>query len=322
MNEQYIEALVQKYAEGTATNEEVQQLMDWYHAASVEEVAWPTAHAKEKDDVYHRMLQHLQNSLPVKRGYLYWLTPLRAAAVLVIILGAATLFYLWPASPLTYSSFTNSSGQIRHMQLPDGSMVWLNAATTLRYANAFKQKRQLQLDGEAYFEVKHDPEHPFIVESGGLHIRVLGTRFNIRSYSDADRTIVSLLQGKVSISAAEKELAVLEPGSQMEWDRSFKKAITNPIDTTVVVAWKKGQLQFQGQPLLEIVQTLERWYGVRFQFANSGLAQCRYYMSFDNTTSLRDLLALLTEITRMDFVVDKHSIVDKQTIIISGTGCQ
>jgi transmembrane sensor len=315
MNEQHIEILVQKYADGIATSEEEKQLMDWYRLASVENVSWPAANTKEKDQVYQRMLQRLQNSLPVKRGQLYWLTPFRAAAVLLVVLGAAVLFYLWPAPPLTYSTITNSSGQIRQMKLPDGSMVWLNATTTIRYANAFSQHRQLQLDGEAYFDVTHNPDHPFIVESGGVYITVLGTRFNVSGYAASNRTIVSLLQGKVSITTAEKELAVLEPLSQMDWDRSTKKVNIKSMDTSAVVAWKKGRLQFQGQPLLEIVQTLERWYGVRFRFANPGSGQCRYYLSFDNTMSLTNLLALLTEITRMDFVVEK------QTIIISGKSC-
>lgn len=315
MTGQHIEALVQKYAEGTATTEEVQQIMDWYHDAP-EEVVWPAARANEKDYLYRRMLQRLQGSLPVKRTRLYWMIPLRVAAMLLVVLGAAFLFYMWPHATITYSTITNSSGQIKKVQLPDGSTVWLNAATTLRYAHAFGQHRRLQLDGEAYFDVTHDLGHPFVVESGGVHITVVGTRFNVSGYAAANRTIVSLLQGKVSITSAEKELAVLEPLTQMEWDRSTKKVKTNPIDTTAVVAWKTGRLQFGGQPLSEIVQTLERWYGVRFRFADPGLGECRYYMGFDSHIPLKDLLALLAEITRLNFAVDK------QTIIISGQRCQ
>lgn len=316
MTEQYIEELVQKYADGTATPEEVQQLMDWYRAAPVGEVAWPAVDAQERDNVYQRMLQRLQTTLPVKRGRLFWLTPLRAAAVLLVVLGAAALFYYWPAAPVTYSTITNPSGQIKQVQLPDGSTVWLNATTTLRYANAFARHRQLQLDGEAYFDVTHDPDHPFTVESGGVHIIVLGTRFTIWGYADANRTTVSLLEGKVSVAAAEKELAVLHPATQLEWDRQAKRATTKPIDTTAVVAWKVGRLQFQGQPLSEIVQTLERWYGVRIRFANPSLHQCRYYMSFDSSMPLKDVLALLSEVTNTNYAFDK------QTVVISGHGCQ
>jgi transmembrane sensor len=315
MTEQYIEELVQKYADGTATPEEVQQLEDWYRAAPVGEVAWPAADAQEREKVYQRMLQRLQDTLSVKRGRLYWLTPLRAVAAVLIVFVAAALFYYWPATPVTYSTITNPSGQIKQVQLPDGSAVWLNAATTLRYATAFANRRQLQLDGEAYFDVTHDPDHPFTVESGGVHITVLGTRFTISSYA-ADLTTVSLLEGKVSVSATEKELAVLRPATQLEWDRQAKRATTKPIDTTAVVAWKAGLLQFQGQPLGEIMQTLERWYGVRIHFANPGLDQCRYYMSFDSAMPLKDVLILLTEVTNMNYAVDK------QTVVISGKGCQ
>jgi ferric-dicitrate binding protein FerR (iron transport regulator) len=316
VTEQYIEALVQKYADGTATPEEVQQLMDWYHTAPVMEVSWPTASAQERGQVYHRMLQRLQGTLPAKRRRLYRLTPLHAAAaVLLIVLGTA-LFYNWPAAPVSYSTISNPSGQIKQVQLPDGSTVWLNAATTLRYANSFSQHRQLQLDGEAYFKVTHDFGHPFTVESGGVHIRVLGTRFNVSSYAAASRTVVSLLEGKVSVMAAEKELAILQPATQLEWNWTTKKATIKTIDTTAVVAWKAGRLQFQGQPLGEIVQTLERWYGVHIRFANPDLEQCRYYLNFDGAMPLKDLLTLLSEVTNM------HYAVDKQTVVISGKGCQ
>src|SRR5688572_26161999 len=135
--------------------------MDWYRIAPVEEVVWPADHAKEKDVVYQRMLKRLQDSLAIKRSRLYWLTPLRAAAMIAAVLISLALFYGWPASPIKYTAITNNSGQIRHVRLPDKSNVWLNAATTLRYADAFNEHRQLQLDGEAYFDVTHDPDHPF-----------------------------------------------------------------------------------------------------------------------------------------------------------------
>jgi transmembrane sensor len=316
MTEQEIEALVQKYAEGNATTREVQQLMNWYRTAPTEEMVWPAADAGEKELVHARMLQRLQYALPVKRGRLYWLTPLRAAAILLVVLGTAAIFYWRMPATLRYSTITNSSGQIKQVQLPDSTMVWLNAATTLRYTNVFSQSRQLQLDGEAYFDVTHDPDHPLTVESGGVHITVLGTRFNVWGYAASNRTIVTLLQGKVYITTAEKELAMLEPRTQMEWERTTRKVTVTPADTTAVVAWKTGRLQFKGKPLNEIVKTLERWYGVRFRFADPDLGECRYYLNFDNAMPLKDLLALLAEITRMQFSADQ------QNIIISGQGCR
>ena len=316
MTEQHLEVLVQKYADGTASPEEVKQLMDWYHFATVEEVAWPTDDTNEKGNLYWRILHRIQDTLSVKKGRLFWLTPLRAAAVLLIIIGVTALFYLWPAAPVTYSTVTNPSGQTRQLQLPDGSKVWLNAATTLRFANTFKEHRQLQLDGEAYFDVSHDSNHPFTVETGGIRITVLGTRFNISSYGSAHLTTVSLLQGKVKVVNAEKELAVLKPNTQLEWEKSTGKSTIKPIDTTAVVAWKAGRLVFHGQPLNDIVQTLERWYGVHIHILNPSAGNCRYYMNFDSAMPLKDLLPLLSEVTKMDYSFDK------QTIVISGKGCQ
>ncbi|ANE52125.1 FecR family protein [Flavisolibacter tropicus] len=316
MTEQYIEELVQKYADGTATPKEVQQLMDWYHAAPIGDVPWPDTDAQEKEKVQQRMLQRLQNTLPAKKGHLYWLTPLRVAAAVLIAVLSAALFYYWPSAPVAYITITNPSGRIKQVQLPDGSTVWLNAATTLKYASAFSKHRQLQLDGEAFFDVTHNAEHPFSVEAGEVQVTVLGTRFNISGYTSSNRTTVSLLKGKVRVSAEEKELAVLSPATQLEWDRQLRKAITKSIDTTAAVAWKAGRLQFQGQTLGEIMQALERWYGVPAHFTNSNLSQCRYYMSFDSAMPLKKVLDLMTEIT------DMHFALDKQTIIISGKGCQ
>jgi transmembrane sensor len=316
MTEQQLEALVQKYADGIASPDEVKQLMDWYHDATLEAVTWPATVEGEKDHVYWRILHRIQDHMSVKGGRLFWLTPLRAAAVLLIIVGATTLFYLWPPTPVTYSTITNPSGQTRQVQLPDGSKVWLNAATTLRFANTFKEYRQLQLDGEAYFDVSHDSNHPFTVETGGIRITVLGTRFNVSSYGSANRTTVSLLQGKVQVANAEKELAVLKPDTQLEWEKSTGKATIKPIDTTAVVAWKAGRLVFHGQPLNEIVQTLERWYGIHIRIDNASAGKCRYYMNFDSAMPLKDLLPLLSEVTKMDYSFDKR------TIVISGNGCQ
>jgi transmembrane sensor len=316
MTEQQIEVLVQKYTDSTASPEEVEELMDWYRKAAIGEVVWTSDNASERNDVYRRMLQRLQDSLTVKRTRSYWMTPLRAAAVFLLIIGIAGVLYLLPRGPVTYSTIKNSSGQTRQVLLPDGSTVWLNAATTLRYVNEFSAHRQIQLDGEAYFDVAHDPARPFTVEAGGIGITVLGTRFTISAYTGTGRTIVSLLQGKISVANAEKELAVLKPGTQLTWQGLTKKAVIKSIDTTTVVAWKLGRLQFQGQPLSEIVQTLERWYNVHIRFANPDLGQCRYYLNFDSNMPLKDLLEVLSDVTKMDFSFDK------QTVVVSGKGCQ
>jgi transmembrane sensor len=102
----------------------------------------------------------------------------------------------------------------------------------------------------------------------------------------------------------------------LTWEEQTKKAVIKSIDTTTVVGWKMGRLLFQGEPLNEIVQTLERWYNVRIRFANPDLEHCRYYLNFDSNMPLKDLLEVLADVTNMNFSFDE------QTVVISGKGCQ
>ena len=315
MTEQQIQELIRKYAEGLATPEEEAQLLRWYRTVPVEGVPWPSPDADEKSRVHNRILQRLQRSLPPRRARILRLSPLRAAVLLGVIIGAAALVYLLKPSPIAYTTITNPAGSIRQLRLPDSSLVWLNAATTFRYATDFAAHRKVVLDGEAFFEVTHDPSHPFEVASGGVRTTVLGTRFNIRGYAADSFTTVSLLSGRVSVAEKQQELAVLAPSRQLEWNRVTGKAVTQAIDTTAVVAWKAGQLQFQGQTLGAIMKSLERWYGVRIVFANPALSRCRYYMSFPNDLPLEQVLSLMAEITRMTYAFDR------QTLVISGEGC-
>ena len=185
MTEQDIEALVQKYADGTATAEEVQQLMEWYRAAPMSPVIWPAAETAVREKVQRRLFRGVRDTRSIKRGRRLWLTPLRAAAVLLVVSAAAALFYFRPSTPTAYVTITSPSGQTRQVELPDGSTVWLNAATTLKYTTAFTQHRRLQLDGEALFDVTPDATHPFSVASGGVQVTVLGTRFTIAGYATA-----------------------------------------------------------------------------------------------------------------------------------------
>jgi transmembrane sensor len=316
VTEQYLESLVQKYADGVATEKEVQDLMDWYHQAVIREVTWDVEDETGKENVYHGILNRLRNTIQVRKGRFYWLKPLRVAAALLIVVGAATVYHFWPRASPTFATVTNAAGQVKRVELPDGSMVWLNAASTVRYATEFSKHRQVKLDGEAYFNVAHDADHPFTVETGEIQTTVLGTHFNISAFHSANLTTVSLLEGKVEVAAEGKEIAVLRPATQLQWDRSTKKATINVADTAAIVAWKAGRLQFRGQPLNQVVEALERWYGVHIRLATPGLSNCRYYLNFDSAMPLKDLLALLAEITKTEYSFTKDA------IIISGKGCQ
>jgi transmembrane sensor len=318
MTEQYLEELIEKYAHDTATEEEVRQLMDWYHNANIGEVHWPAGDAGEKALVYNRMLRRLRKEMPGESRKLIKLPWLKIAAALIIVLGAGLLVFKWSQTKQSYITIANPSGKIQMVLLPDSSKVWLNAATTLKYNQSFSKNRNLELNGEAYFQVTHDGLHPFSIKAGEVITTVLGTSFNIKAYDGENKTTVSVTGGSVKITGDTKELGVLKKGMQLDFDKEQKTAATTSIDTTLVTGWRKGTLQFEGQSLGEITAALGRWYSVRFEFADSALRNCRYYMSFKNTEPFQKIIVALREITAMQYTLDKNS----NKVIVSGKGCE
>jgi transmembrane sensor len=319
MTEQYVEELIRKYAEGTASEEEVQKLMNWYDNTPIRDVQWNAAHPDEKKDVYNRMLGRLKREIAPERARIYNLSWARIAAIFVLIIGIAFIIIQFSSpSSKSYITVTNQFGKTHVVRLPDSSIVWLNASSTLSYVRSFEKNRELLLDGEAYFEVRHDPKRPFIVEAGGVQTTVLGTSFNIKAYGSEDTAAISVITGKVKVTNDAKDLAVLTPSMQLRFNREHQAVKTVAVDTSDVLAWTKGKLQFEGQTLAEIAGTLEKWYGVRILFAKAGMSNCRYYMGFENTITLDKLLSVMSELTEMQYNFSN----DKKTVTFSGNECQ
>jgi len=148
--------------------------------------------------------------------------------------------------------------------LADGSAVWLNASSSITYPTGFRgPERLVSITGEAYFEVAHDPAHPFIVEQGDLKVRVLGTHFNIRAYGDAGRRQVTLLEGAVRVQRGAAQES-LRPGQQAELTAA--RLTVQSADTEAVMAWKNGQFTYDGVDLQTIMQEISRYYDVDIRF--------------------------------------------------------
>jgi len=154
-----------------------------------------------------------------------------------------------------------------HLVLPDGTHVWLNAASTLTYAiSGAAQERIVQLDGEAYFEVARDPNRPFRVASRGQVVEVLGTHFNVNSYLDEPLVRTTLVEGAVKvIGSANQQSVVLSPGEQARWTEGKPLSI-GKADIAQVVAWKDGKFNFNSSDVATVMRELSRWYDVDIVF--------------------------------------------------------
>ena len=318
MTEQYIEELIRKYAEGTASPTEIQKLMEWYSLSHPGEVQWPAEKTSEKEMVSKRMLRRLQDRITSNPARVIHFPWQKIAAILFVFFGVATiLIFSLKSSRTSLVTITNPSGKVQLVTLPDSSRVWLNASTIIHYPESFGQGRQVKLEGEAYFEVTHDADHPFTVEAGGLKTMVLGTAFNINALESGSSIKVSVISGRVKVTDDSRELGILSPAEELKFDRRTKTRTIAPIDTSNVLAWKNGKLKFNGESLAEIALVLENWYDIKIQLQNDSVAACRYYMSVENTTPLENLLDMLSTVSEFRYDINKERTVVK----IYGQGC-
>lgn len=167
------------------------------------------------------------------------------------------------ANDITFNTMTTPRGRKFQLVLPDGSKVWLNAASSLRFPTAFTgAERRVEMTGEAYFEVAKDAKHPFIVGiAGGTDVQALGTAFNIHAYTDEEHIQATLLEGSVRVRNASGS-HVLTPGQQARIAHGNGSMTVLEPDLDRVVAWKSGFFNFQGAPLREVMRQLARWYDI------------------------------------------------------------
>lgn len=175
----------------------------------------------------------------------------------------------------TYSTMQTPRGGEFKVMLEDGTEVWLNADTRLRYPKKFSgSERRVEVDGEAYFKVAPDSERPFYVVSGTQEIKVYGTEFNVTSYGDEPAVYTTLVKGSISlkiIGGNGSEL-MLTPGHQAVVDKGQSTARVKTVDTEVVTSWRSGTFVFEDQTLEQIMRTLSRWYDFDYEFADKSVA--------------------------------------------------
>lgn len=196
--------------------------------------------------------------------------------------------------------------------LADGTQVWLNSGSSLKYPVVFvKDCRQVDLNGEAYFEVTKSGR-PFIVRTFDMDIKVLGTSFNISAYGNDDCVRTTLVEGKVVVANKHDECEyTMTPGHAWTYTRSTDKAEMTECDTELYTSWVRGIFKFRDMPLEEIMQKLNRWYGCSVRFENEQLKQLRFSGVAKKDRPIGYLLEMIQSITKVDFEIEGASVVVK-----------
>ena len=270
------------------------------------------------DKIHHRINIHDHRS-PNNPASLYpvltWLT--RVAAILLIPVLIA-LLYSWPHRlflPAGYSDLRTDSAEIvapvgsrTAIRLPDGSEVFLNHGSKLKYPVQFsKECREVVLSGEGYFDVAHDPEKVFIVKAGGLNIKAMGTAFNVTAYPDEEVIGTTLVEGEVNIDQVNQEekpatIGILAPSEHVSYNVKTGRMSSASGDIEKYIAWKDGKLVFKRETIVQVTNKLARWYNVEFEFGDERVKEFTYTVTFVNETLLQ-ILDLMKIATPIDYAI-------------------
>lgn len=319
---EHIDQLIINFLDGKLTPEECSQLQQWIevsdeHLQYFEQRSEVLFSAVDKavlqqydsQKAFSRFQERVKNAQ--KRTYsLQWF---KYAAIFIAVAGLSFSTYKLGmntiASQLADIKMEAPIGSQSNMYLPDGTIIKLNAGSTLTYSQSFGvDNRCVKLSGEGYFEVAKNTRLPFVVETGSLKVRVLGTKFNITNYGSDPEAVVALAAGKVALDNSRAETLYLSPGQSATFNKKTQTINITDSDIESIDDWTEGILTLDGKPLQDILETLERHYNVKFAVKNSHLHQYCFYGSFSlSEQSIAEVLSTLSKTGKLKYNIrGKH----------------
>ena len=204
----------------------------------------------------------------------------------------------------------------RVVHLPDGSTILLNSNSRLDYSSGFGDTmREVVLSGEAYFDIAHLSGRPFLVRTGKLTTRVLGTAFNIRAYPGDKAIEVTVTSGKVQVLKENSSVGLLTDNQQMRYDKGSESCLRQKVDVKPLVAWKPEEVSFDDITMEETAKRLGQWFGVSVSFVNPALKDCRVTATFYREDSLEEIMTVICAVNQSSFTIHDKS------ILVDGKGC-
>lgn len=319
------EELLFRYLTDQAGEQEKKEVRDWLTAfpKGEQELAriknsWVLSGIGNETDPYKKEQAIRQimakigaiNKKPAqKAAYTKWL---KYAAILVFSIGLGSLGYFISARKYTNIGYTEiivPKGERSKVVLPDGSTVQLNSGSQLKFKSSFQtKKREVFLEGEAFFDVTHDKSRPFMVEAGALQVEVLGTSFNVSSYPD-DRSATTYLEsGKVKVRINGKKDILLAPSESIEFEKTSGKITKQAVNDHRFSDWTKGILNIKGETIEELAKKLERRFNVEIRFGDSEIRN-RTYSGSINDEDLNTVLEALAFASSLRYKKEEKAVI-------------
>ncbi|MFC4210948.1 FecR family protein [Pedobacter lithocola] len=325
MEERDIYLLITQYLLKQTSTEENEFLADWITASPENEqtfeeikVSWFDVKSVDKEDSLNALhkLNHIidEQEVKSKRTNKQFVLKWTMLAATIAIVGVVALLVLSskdlaPTSPV-YLQRVSRAGEIKTFYLVDGTKIILGPKSMLKYPAAFEQHhRQVELIGEAYFEVTKNPHKPFTVRTDDLNINVLGTHFNVNATKNESLTTVSLFKGKVNVNVIDDhdEEYKLKPGQELVLNRSNHQVYQHVLDSANVMGWMTNTLVFNNEKLSDAAKKIGKMYGVKLVFEDESTAETRVFARFENDT-LNDVLEIICSTGNLSYRNDGNKI--------------
>ena len=314
------------YIKGEITSEfEIVEILDWIESSTVNQKKY----SQLKNLWVVTGLDHPENveipdfSFPlyqqksIQRDLLGSLLKYAAVFLLAFLMGSLTLYFIarsdHNALSAKYNTIDVPYGERSQITLYDGTKVWLNSGTKLKYPVVFSpNSREVMIEGEAFFDVARDTKHPFIVNAGKLKVEVLGTHFDVCAYPDDNEFSTTLEEGSVNaINTENGKFAKLNPGEQVILNCETNGLKCQRVDVDLYTSWKENLLKFDDATFEEVIKKMERWYDVKITVAAGINTKERYTMTI-KTESLREMLQLVSKTTKMNYEIKGSSVSIKK----------
>lgn len=237
----------------------------------------------------------------------------------VVLAGDSLLQVTSSRNTLIYNSETNNEqveyhtirvprGGEYNLLLSDNTKVYLNAGSSLRYPVRFSgDRREVILEGEGYFEVTRDTAKPFVVKTGSVNVQVLGTAFNVNAYPEEENVETTLVEGKVRVDG-KNEQRILEPGTQLVYDKRRENMVVLKVDTEEYISWKDGYYYFKRETLGRIMDRLSRWYNLNVFYQNEELKSIEFGGRLKRYEDITYLLERMEETQDIKFIIKGNTI--------------
>jgi transmembrane sensor len=328
MKDTGIEALLDKYKKGETTATENELIENWLLNPDSSQSHWNQMDEQNQDQWLGSVLNRIDQAIDNKEskvvrlhpGKHWWKSIAAAAAILIVCF---SLFLGWPSLKgiMTEDKLISLKTPVKatkQITLSDGSKVWVNAGSELKYAQQFTGKvREVYLTGEAYFDIKHDSKRPFIVHTGKIVTTVLGTAFNIKTDGLLHQIVVTVTRGKVSVSEGDKLIGTLTPNQQITYNTVNLVHEQNDINALKVTAWLQNDLYFEDITFDDAVKELEQRFKVQINFNNDNSRNCRFTGTLLEGKNLEQILKVICAFNNSTYKKQENG-----HITIYGNGCE